>query len=146
MHKAIAMFFVVILMVSCGNVESVPTLRVTDEPTHTPINPTITIPMIVLSSTPSVTPTVTPTAQTPPGLAGFKMAYVVDGNIYLQNGTNAPIQLTSGEKDVFPTFSDDGEKLVFLRGLIPRDLYSANLDGSGERLLISGRTLSSVAP
>jgi len=33
---------------------------------------------------------------------------------------------------------------VFLRGQIPRDLYSADLDGSGERLLISGRILDLV--
>jgi hypothetical protein len=140
-HKTIAMFFVVILMVSCGNVEYVSTPNVTVELTYTPAKPMITAPLVVLSSTPSVTPT----TQTYPDLAGLKMTYVVDGNIYFQKGTDAPIQLTSGGKDLFPTFSDDGEKLVFLRGLIPRDLYSANLDGSSERLLISGRTLGSVA-
>jgi len=77
-------------------------------------------------------------------LTDLRVAYVVGGNIYLQNGSNAPIQLTSGEKDLFPTFSDDGKKLVFLRGQIPRDLYSVNLDGSGERLLISGESLALI--
>ena len=42
------------------------------------------------------------------------MAYTIDGNLYLQDGTNPPIQLTNDERrDHTPVFSDDGEKIVF---------------------------------
>ena len=73
------------------------------------------------------------------------MAYVIEGNLYLQDGFNPPVQLTDDERpDRNPVFADDGEKLVFLRGLIPHDLYSINPDGSQEQLLVSGNTLGQL--
>lgn len=73
------------------------------------------------------------------------MAYVIEGNLYLQDGYNPPVQLTDDERlDKNPVFADDGEKIVFLRGMIPHDLYSINPDGSQEQLLVSGSELSKL--
>lgn len=94
------------------------------------------------SSTPTPSPTLAPTIS-PSVVEGLRMAYMIDGNLYLQDGTNPPVQLTNDERrDHTPVFSVDGEKIVFLRGLIPYDLYSINPDGSQEQLLVSGSVLS----
>jgi len=70
------------------------------------------------------------------------MAYIIDGNLYFQDGSNPPLQLTHGGEDwrlVF--FSDDGEKIFFFRGLTGQDLYSINADGSEEKALITDNLL-----
>ena len=42
------------------------------------------------------------------------MAYSIDGNLYFQDGSNQPLQLTnSGEDWHLVFFSDDGEKIFF---------------------------------
>jgi hypothetical protein len=62
------------------------------------------------------------------------MAYVIDGNLYFQDGSNPPRQLTNRGEDWVCFFSEDGEKIFFLRGANPRfDLYSMNVDGSSEQ-------------
>jgi Tol biopolymer transport system component len=73
------------------------------------------------------------------------MAYVIEGNLYLQNGNDPPIQLTIRGQDKEPTFSEDGEKIAFLRGFIPHDLYSINAEGTQEQVVISGIKLSTFA-
>lgn len=104
----------------------------------------ISTPTIVSSGTPSPTPTSPlPVAPAPDGL---RLAYVVDGNVYFQDGSEPPLQLTHSEKDSTPVFSDDGERLVFYRGLVPHDLYSVNLDGTQEKALITGDLFSSLGP
>jgi Tol biopolymer transport system component len=72
------------------------------------------------------------------------MAYVIDGNLYLQDGSNPPVQLTHSGEDRNPIFSDDGEKIAFYRGLVPHDLYSINADGTQERVLVTGSLLESL--
>jgi Tol biopolymer transport system component len=69
------------------------------------------------------------------------MAYMVDGNLFLQDGSRQPLQLTYSGADLTPVFSDDGEKLVFYRGLIPQDLYSIDTDGTHESALVTGNLL-----
>jgi len=70
------------------------------------------------------------------------MAYVIDGNLYYQNGGNPPLQLTdSGEDWRILFFSEDGEKLFFLRGITPYSLYSINIDGSQEKPLVTNNIL-----
>jgi Tol biopolymer transport system component len=72
------------------------------------------------------------------------MAYVTKGNLYFQDGSKPPIQLTSSGEDSTPVFSDDGEKLVFYRGLVPHDLYTINPDGTQERALVTGDLLATL--
>jgi len=61
-------------------------------------------------------------------LDGLQRAYFEGGRISIQNGGDAPRLMTNGDRDIIPTFSDDGEKLMFLRGLVPRDLYSMGME------------------
>lgn len=77
------------------------------------------------------------------------MAYVVDGNLYVQDSGGQPVQLTRSGKDSKPVFLDDGLKLVFLReervekieNRRSYHLYSINADGSQEQLLVNGDRL-----
>jgi hypothetical protein len=95
---------------------------------------------------PSVLPTETPLVPSPTPLPPFPleilhMAYVVDDNLYLQDGSNPPIQLTHSKEGRIFEFSDDGEKIVFYRqGMDVGDeggTYSINADGSREQVLIT---------
>lgn len=72
------------------------------------------------------------------------MAYVDEGNLYLQDGSNRPVQLTDSGEDGHPIFSDDGEEIVFFRGAVPHDLYAINADGSQERALVTNETLMAL--
>lgn len=114
---------------------SVPTLTMTTAPSLTPVSPTPT----VLPVTP--TPNSLPVSSPPDGL---RLAYAVGRNLYFQDGSKPPLQLTDRGADSTPVFSDDGERLVFYRGLVPHDLYTINLDGTQERPLITGDLLASL--
>ncbi|MCB2178403.1 hypothetical protein KQH61_00630 [bacterium] len=133
--------FVMILLTACSSTIAVPTFTNTapSTVTATPLPPT---------ATPTLPPTLAPTFTStpiPPEVAGLRMAYIIEGNLYLQDGSNPPIQLTDDERpDQNPVFANDGEKIVFLRGLIPHDLYSINPDGSQEQVLVSGSILSQL--
>ena len=70
------------------------------------------------------------------------MAYVIDGNLYLQDGSNLPIQLTYNGEDQEPLISDDGKKIVFFRGKSADHVYVINADGSQEQLLITNSLLN----
>jgi hypothetical protein len=118
-------------------------------PTEQPIIPTATnaptftaIPQIPTASpteTPSLTPMPTPLPLSP--LEGLRMAYIADGNLYVQDSGEQPVQLTDSGKDHTPIFSDDGKKIVFLRGDLPYEMYSINVDGSQEQALVSSSKL-----
>lgn len=144
--KAYLLGLVVILLTACTNTSSAPALTqtpplirtATATLLHKPAQPTAT------SISPTPSPTLTPTIS-PSVAEGLRMAYVIEGNLYLQDGFNPPVQLTDDERrDRYPFFSDDGEKIVFLRGLLPYDLYSINPDGSQEQLLVSGSKLNEL--
>jgi hypothetical protein len=93
-------------LVGCRSVQPLPT------PTSTPI-------LMPASPTTLQVETLSPTATEIPlfPLEGLRMAYIVDGNLYLQDSGNEPIQLTDSGEDHTPIFSDDGEKIVFFRGV-----------------------------
>jgi hypothetical protein len=100
--------------------------------TPTPLlpSPTLTFPPVILSAAPE----------------GLRMAYVVDGNIYVQNGGNAPVQLTYNEDNAGLVFSEDGERLIFRHNPEPftyniRDLSSIHTDGTQRMLLVTGSLL-----
>jgi Tol biopolymer transport system component len=67
------------------------------------------------------------------------MAYIVDGNLYVQDGNNSPKQLSNSGEDIYPMFSDDGENIVFYRGKIQNNnsIFSINADGSRKQEIIT---------
>jgi Tol biopolymer transport system component len=128
------------LLVACGNLSPGSTPPATQAPTPTllatlePVSPTPTIP--------SVTSTATSSLSGISVLDSLRMAYVIDGNLYLQNGSRPPLQLTNSGQDWRPLFfSENGEKLYFIRGVVPFALYSINVDGKQERALVTNTLL-----
>ena len=90
----------------------------------------------------------TPTSSlpiSPPAPDGLRMAYIVDGNLHFQEGSNPVVQLTdSGEDWRLLFFSENGEKLFFLRRITPHSLYSINRDGSQEKALVTNNILQTI--
>ena len=88
--------------------------KITINLTLTPLPP---IPTALPMETPL--PTETPSSTLPPfpqiTVDGLRVAYIIDGNLYVQDSGGQPIQLTSSGKDSQPIFSDDGQKLIFRR-------------------------------
>jgi hypothetical protein len=75
------------------------------------------------------------------------MAYIVDGNLYVQDGSNSPKQLSNSGEDLSPIFSDDGQKIVFYRGQSKDNnngIFSINADGSREQEVITNDWLTSL--
>jgi len=105
---------------------------------------------------PSVTPTlpVTDTALVPTttntplpfmALDGLRVAYIIDGNLYVQDSGKQAVQLTQSGQDHAPLFSDDGQKIVFSRNGTSNksEIWSINVDGSGEQALVNLEKLAS---
>jgi hypothetical protein len=73
------------------------------------------------------------------------MLFAKDGDLYFQDGEDAPIKLTHiGGEHATPhaaILSDDGKKVVFFRPNY-RDIYSINTDGSHEQLIVKNRPLA----
>jgi len=138
---AFSMTLVVILLEACGIATPVPTdTSSAIEANPTSVDPTPMLPRPTTSSTP------TPTSSLPISYApdGLRMAYIIYGNLYVQDGSNPPVQLTRSGEDWKPTFSSDGEKIVFFRGQTPRELYSINFDGKQEKLVVSANMMASI--
>ena len=76
----------------------------------------------------------------------LRMAYIVDGNLYVQDGSNPPKRLSNSSEDLHPIFSDDGEKIVFYRGEIKdnNNVCSINADGSREQSLVTNDWLTTL--
>ncbi len=102
--------------------------------------PTETIPP-TQTAMPTATPWPTENPGVPLSLETLRMVYVKDGNLYIQNGSKAPAQLTRSGKDRAPIFSDDGQKLVFYRGYASDNVYSINADGTDEKLIVDSESL-----
>jgi hypothetical protein len=95
--------------------------------------------------------TMTPEPPTPTGpkptwtplpfftLDGLRVAYVIKGNLYVQESGGQPLQLTQSGEDGYPQFSDDGQRLIIYRG---PSVYLVNIDGSGEQELATGKQLA----
>jgi hypothetical protein len=120
-------------------------------PTMTPFPTATSAPTFTFATTPtsSLTPasltlliTSTPTllpVSAPP--IGLHMAYIMGGNLYFQDGSNPAMQLTNSGEDWLPIFSDDGEKIVFMRG---KEIHSINTDGSQEQVLVTNEILRAI--
>lgn len=68
------------------------------------------------------------------------------GNLYLQDGDAAPVQLTNSGSDSLPFISDDGMKISFNREQTSQGLYSINADGSNEKELVTNDLLLTLGP
>jgi Tol biopolymer transport system component len=100
--------------------------------------------------TPTWWPTRTPFPITTPlplvARKGLRVAYIIDGNLYVQDSGGQPVQLTHSGVDRMPLLSGDGEKVLFFHGSGKEQnrLFVINADGSQERLLVSGEILASL--
>ena len=141
-----------LLLASCGTLPPLPTA--TSTPTFTPAPPTATLapsvtPAPTLTLTPTVTIWPTPNPDQIAVLERLRMVYVrglVNGSLYVQDGTNPPKQLTHGDQDREPSISDDGEKIIFYRGkpYEINEVYSIDADGSHEQPLITNNILAAL--
>ncbi len=68
-------------------------------------------------------------------------AFIVDGNLYIQNGDGESLQLTHSKADRDPFFSDDGKKIVFHRWT-DNSFYSIDADGSNEQKIFNVPSLA----
>lgn len=130
--------------------QSIP-LTATSAPTSMPVANTITpSPTIGILPTPTLTLSIakipTSVAATEFHLDNLRLAYILNGNLYIQDGSNSPKQLSNSGEDLYPMFSDDGEKLVYYRGKLDDNnkIFSINADGSNERALITIKWLSTL--
>jgi hypothetical protein len=101
------------------------------------------------TSAPSATPTAsatTPVCITAPVLT---VAYTDNGNVWLVEGTNPPLQLTSGGTAERVVISGDGQKVAFTTWDQPTqttELRVVNSDGSGEMVLLSQGDQDALPP
>jgi Tol biopolymer transport system component len=99
----------------------------------------------------SGTPEVTVTPEPPPcvNASVLTIAYTDNGNVWLVEGTNPPVQLTSGGNASGVAISGDGQKVAFTTWDPPTqssELRAVNSDGSGETVLMSQADLDALPP
>lgn len=121
----------VVQLAACGQVNSTPIPSVKITSTLPPPIPTETV------IRPTLAPATSLSVST--ALDRLRMAYIVEGSLYIQEGRNSPIRLTYSNGDSTPIFSYDGEKIVFIRRNSNNnlDIYSINKDGSQEKAVIT---------
>ncbi len=136
-------FFEIMVIVGCSQVQ--PTMTATPKQTNTSLPiPTFTSPpssiaLPAFTPIPSPAPIPVSTAAETFPLDNLRMAYIVDGNLYVQDGSNSPQQLSNSGEDFSPMFSDDSEKIVSYRGKSQdkNSIFSINADGSHEQEIIT---------
>lgn len=134
---------IIIVLAACGTVplQKTVTPTITSEPTFTPIPQT---PITSVTETPTPAPSPTPLPLVV--VDGLRVAYIIDGNLYVQDSGGQLVQLTHSGADRAPLFSDDGQKIVFYRDILRENnwhtqMYMINIDGSGELLLVASDLL-----
>jgi hypothetical protein len=138
----------IVLLAACASLSAEPTPTATQAPTFTftittapSLTPTVSTPT-PLPLPPTLTPTSVPRVSSPPD--GLRMAYVIDGNLYFQEGSRPALQLTQRKEYRHPIgFSDNGEKIFFFAGNM-NDLYSIQVDGTNEQALGTRDLLNST--
>jgi hypothetical protein len=139
-HRALLIF----LLAACGPVpaEQPVTPTAKSAPTSTPVP--LSLPTTTATPDPIPIPMSTATEIFP--LDNLRMAYIVDGNLYVQDGSNPPKQLSNSGENLYPIFSDDGEKIVFHRGEIKDNdrIFSISADGSHKLALITNDWLTNL--
>ena len=136
-----------LILVACASVQATPPVNLT-EVQNTAIAIAKTKVALTQTATPTATPlppTFTPTSTPLPfkALDGLRVAYIIDGNLYVQDSGKQAIQLTHTGLDSKPKFTDDGQKIIFERASESpkRQIYNINADGSGERVLVTSDLL-----
>jgi hypothetical protein len=140
------------------------TAPITQTPTFLP---TFTLPPVSISPSLTSQPTLTQTAtnlpsiyvwmtqyalatpiRTPVTPVPLRLQYVYEreGNLYFQKNETLTIQLTDSGKDRDPILSKDGQKIVFYRGEADDNVYSINIDGTNEQLIIKSNELPIPEP
>lgn len=105
----------------------------------TPIPPTLVpsvTPVLPVTDT-ALAPTTTNTPLPFMPLEGLRVAYIINGNMYVQDSGKQAVQVTDSGQDHAPLFSGDGQKIVFSRNGISdkSEIWSINADGTGEQAL-----------
>jgi len=134
LSSLLLIFTTAVQLAACGISAPATTAEATIMPSPTLAVPTNTeIPSPLSTSTLSEIPISFP----PDGLC---MAYIVDDNLYYQNGANPPLQLTNRGEDKRPLFfSEDGRKVFFTRDR--GEIYSIDVDGNEEQALVTNDVL-----
>ena len=94
-------------------------------------------------------PTTIPASETPPSPPVLKIVYIDAGNVWLIEGRNPPLQLTTSGFAEEVLISLDGMKVAFKRRLSTDDLADlrvVNTDGSGEEVLLSTDEMKALYP
>jgi len=138
------------LIFACGCGTTAPTVSpttlssLTPHPTFTPVHLAATRQPTSTPATPppTVSPMPSPTLLPLFPLNGYVMLFVRDGNLYFQNGANAPVEVTQvGKASYTYVLSNDNQKLVLYSPHSSdffNDGYSINTDGTQERPLFPG--------
>lgn len=150
-HRYFWIVFSVVL-IACGSrptATATPTATEVLSPLPT-LFPGLTLPNFpnptVEPGIPSLAPLPISTATEIYPLDNLRMSYIVDGNLYVQNGSNPPKKLTNSGEDRSPMFSDDGEKIVFYGSKIHDNssIFSVNADGSQMQEIITTTWLDTL--
>lgn len=71
----------------------------------------------------------------------FRTVTVSNGNLFVRDGTELPVQITKSGTDHDPVISADGQKIVFYRGEEFGEVFVVNADGSDEKSIINNKAL-----
>lgn len=142
LSSLLLIFTITIHLAACGVATPAPTGTPIAVPSLTPsFTPTNTeLPPIPSETS---TPTPIPVAEPPDGL---RMAYTLDGDLYFQDGSKPLVQLTNGGEDWHPLFfSENGEMIYFLRGVVPDyNLYSIDVERNQEKVIVTNSLLQAL--
>lgn len=127
-------------------------LTLTAVPSATPV-PTKTV--THSTSTPTHLPVATATATFLPSLHvtetseifpldNLRMAYIADGNLYVQDGNNTPKKLSNTGNDIPHMFSNDGEIIVLYDWHDDNSVFSVKADGSQKQEIITKTWLDTL--
>jgi len=140
--------FLIISLFSCSIFER-STVEPEQIPTDEAVIPTDEYTPTDTAPTSPSPPTTIPATDTPPSPPVLKIVYTDAGNVWLIEGRNPPVQLTSSGFAEEVLISPDGLKVAFKRRLSIDDLAElriVNSDGSGEAVLLSTDDMKALYP
>jgi Tol biopolymer transport system component len=151
---AVLMLILAILACDLPEIPTPPPVTPTSEGTNgdliaTNVAATLTALAVTPASTPGPT---TPPIETPPPCITapvLTIAYTNNGNVWLVEGNNPPLQLTSGGTADWVTISGDGQKVAFTTWDQPTqttELRVVNSDSTGETVLLSQAEQDALPP
>ena len=138
-----------LILASCAPAQAIPIANPTDvhKTAIAAVWKDVALTQTALPTITPLPPTLTPTPTSTPlpfkTLDGLRVAYIINGNLYVQDSGKQAMQLTYRGQESNPKFTDDGQKIIFDRApeSQQRQIYSINSDGSGERALVTSDLL-----